>query len=257
MWVPGSSSSGRPTDRLRDRGASSTIGILLMVSVTIVVFGVAVAEVSSLAAITSPTPQAAFQFDFANDGDADELVVTHHSGAEIHGDRLFVVVSDAEPGEANGEYRWDGAGLTGASTVTSGASVELNAASIGNGSSLLLDGATVELVWRSEDGNRSAVVSRWSGPDAGTATPAPANGAPTADFTYDRKGVSHNVDLNATPSTDPDGSITLYEWDIDDDGVYEETGETVKNANVPKGTSVTLRVTDDGGATDTRERTVS
>jgi hypothetical protein len=85
-----------------------------------------------------------------------------------------------------------------------------------------------------------------------TATPVPSNDPPVADFTADRKGKgnSKNVDLDAASSSDSDGSIEKYEWDIGADGSVEHNGETVTNAKVPKGTDVKLTVTDDDGATD-------
>lgn len=64
------------------------------------------------------------------------------------------------------------------------------------------------------------------------------------------------MDLNAASSNDADGSIASYEWDVGDDGTIEPTGETVTNANVPKGTTVRLVVTDDDGATDSITKVV-
>ena len=47
-----------------------------------------------------------------------------------------------------------------------------------------------------------------------------------------------------------------YEWDTDGDGVYESAGEQVRTKLSP-GTTVTLRVVDDDGATDTATQTIS
>jgi PKD repeat protein len=62
------------------------------------------------------------------------------------------------------------------------------------------------------------------------------------------------VTFDASGSTDPDGTIKKYEWDLDGNGSYETTTTTptttktyTANATVP----VHLRVTDSGGATDT------
>jgi hypothetical protein len=87
-------------------------------------------------------------------------------------------------------------------------------------------------------------------------TPAPSNSPPTADFTTNRNGNSDNVDLDATPSSDSDGSIVKYEWDVGADGTIEEDGQTVKT-KVPRGTKVTLIVTDDDGSTDSITKTVN
>jgi len=57
------------------------------------------------------------------------------------------------------------------------------------------------------------------------------------------------VELNADHSTDEDGTIVSYQWDVGADGSVDITGQKV-TATVPKGTAVRLIVTDDQGATD-------
>ena len=57
--------------------------------------------------------------------------------------------------------------------------------------------------------------------------------------------------FNASPSSDPDGTIVKYEWDFNNDGTFEKTGPVVKNTFPdPGGPTFKLRVTDDDGATD-------
>jgi len=61
------------------------------------------------------------------------------------------------------------------------------------------------------------------------------------------------VTLSASASSDPDGNVTTYGWDVDDDGEYETTGVSIDvqspdEAGASK--DVTLRVTDDDGDTD-------
>ncbi len=57
--------------------------------------------------------------------------------------------------------------------------------------------------------------------------------------------------LDASSSTDPDNNIALYEWDFDNDGVYDATGETTWAAFSDDGSyTVSLRVTDDYGESD-------
>ena len=49
------------------------------------------------------------------------------------------------------------------------------------------------------------------------------NRAPTASFTASPTSVptGTNVTLNAAASSDPDGTIAKYEWDLDSNGSYE------------------------------------
>jgi uncharacterized delta-60 repeat protein len=61
------------------------------------------------------------------------------------------------------------------------------------------------------------------------------------------------VSFSGSDSYDPDGGdIQLYEWDWDNDGIYDETGENVDHACTSYGIYlVQLRVTDDESQTDT------
>ena len=72
--------------------------------------------------------------------------------------------------------------------------------------------------------------------------------------------VGQPVALSANGSSDPDGSIALYEWDCNNDGVYEMNTTSVTGGACTFGASgnytVVLRVTDDDGSTDTDSATV-
>ncbi|WP_353633239.1 PKD domain-containing protein (plasmid) [Halobacterium sp. NMX12-1] len=59
------------------------------------------------------------------------------------------------------------------------------------------------------------------------------------------------VAFDATDSADSDGTVERYEWDLDDDGDFEREGATVTASFGDPGTkTVTVRVTDDDGATN-------
>ena len=77
---------------------------------------------------------------------------------------------------------------------------------------------------------------------------------PTADAGSDRTtAVGSSVTLDGSGSSDNVG-ITTYEWDLDDDGDYEESSESPSISYPFQSTGtkeVTLRVTDDAGNTDT------
>lgn len=59
-------------------------------------------------------------------------------------------------------------------------------------------------------------------------------------------------DFDGAASTDEDGSITAYEWDFDDDGTVDATGEAVQYTySSAYQANIGLRVVDDDGASST------
>ncbi len=83
----------------------------------------------------------------------------------------------------------------------------------------------------------------------------PANDPPVADLvpTPETGDAPLDVVWDASGSTDPDGTIVQYDWDMDNDGTFEIIdGGDSQNANYPAGGDYTVgvRVTDDDGATD-------
>ena len=75
----------------------------------------------------------------------------------------------------------------------------------------------------------------------------PTNQAPTANFAYSCNGTT--CDFDGTSSSDPDGSIVMFQWDFGD-GSNAEQGERVSHSYAASGTfSVSLNVTDDDSAT--------
>jgi len=79
------------------------------------------------------------------------------------------------------------------------------------------------------------------------------NSQPSASFTVSPENptVGESFTLDASPSDDPDATIETYEWDVDDDGQYEKTGQTITHTVDSAGDyPIRLRVTDDGGASD-------
>ena len=85
-----------------------------------------------------------------------------------------------------------------------------------------------------------------------------SNSAPSAsfDFSPSTPTTSDRIDFDASGSGD-DGSITSYEWDWTSDGTFDATDRTAQHSYADSGTyTVTLRVTDDDGATTTATRQV-
>jgi PKD repeat protein len=85
---------------------------------------------------------------------------------------------------------------------------------------------------------------------------------PIADFSWNppipKTGTT--ITFNASSSTDADGIIELYEWDWNNDGIYDEsrTSPTATHSWSDDGDyEVTLRVIDDKGANGTKTKTVT
>jgi hypothetical protein len=88
------------------------------------------------------------------------------------------------------------------------------------------------------------------------------NQQPIADFTWTPQNPppGQTITFDASASHDPDGYITLYEWDWNNDGSYDEshsspiaTNSWSQVGNYP----ITLRITDDDNATDTDTKIVT
>jgi hypothetical protein len=84
---------------------------------------------------------------------------------------------------------------------------------------------------------------------------------PHADFTWTpvNPGPNQPINFDASASQDPDGTVSLYEWDWDHDGVYDEEQSSATTThtwatigNYPVG----LRITDNDDLIDTITKTV-
>ena len=89
-----------------------------------------------------------------------------------------------------------------------------------------------------------------------------ANKRPKASFTAPLTAkTGETVNFDASASTDADGTIAKYEWDLDGNGSFEtSTGTTPSTSRTyTSGGSVVvgLRVTDNGGATGSTTRTIT
>ncbi len=102
---------------------------------------------------------------------------------------------------------------------------------------------------------------------AGSAAALPAtplfNLPPVAKMTVSPSTavVGQNVAFNASGSSDPDGTIAKYEWDLDNNGTYEVRSNSVSTAfkafATPGVHTGKLRVTDNRGKTSTTTRSVT
>jgi PKD repeat protein len=88
------------------------------------------------------------------------------------------------------------------------------------------------------------------------------NAPPNADFTWTPQNPSHGqvITFDASASSDPDGVIIWYQWDWNNDGVYEENqpGPTTTHLWTNVGSYlIKLQVTDDDGAIDSTTKTIT
>jgi PKD repeat protein len=97
--------------------------------------------------------------------------------------------------------------------------------------------------------------------DSGSLTCTPHDAPPTAAFNWTPAAPVAGQEVTFTStSSDPDGALTAIDWDLDNDGQYDDAqGATAKRTFAAPGTyQVGLRVTDGQGdsATDARSVTV-
>jgi outer membrane protein assembly factor BamB len=102
--------------------------------------------------------------------------------------------------------------------------------------------------------------SSWS--NGLSVTVSGANQPPVADFTWTpiNPTTGQTITFNAGGSYDPDGYLTLYEWDWNNDGVYEESHSwSTTTHSWPQGGNyqIRLRVTDNSGSKNTAIKTVN
>jgi len=78
----------------------------------------------------------------------------------------------------------------------------------------------------------------------------PVNAPPQASFTVRPTKPRQGREVTfVSTATDPDGSLSKQEWDLNNDGKFERTGAVVSTSKLKAGTrSVKLRVTDQWGA---------
>jgi PKD repeat protein len=194
------------------------------------------------------------------------LAVAGGQNSAGSGDRLNLTIGNQRP-EAVGAYV--------PRNATSGTTVQFNARPSSDP-----DGRIVKYEWAFGDGSRTfgprpqhvyeqsgtynatlTVTDEHGATATTTATVEIANRPPEAAFQYPLTvpQPGEAIMFDASNAVDPDGEIVRYEWDFDS-GTEEVTTElpTVSHAFDEPGTYVvSLRVTDDDGATDVIRKTVT
>ena len=145
------------------RAVSPVIGVILMVAITVILAAVIGTFVLGLGESVQSTPQAKFAFDNQN----DNVTITHEGGDAISAKELSVAASSdfqydngtSLDGTSNASKTFNEMGIDG--EVSAGKSVKIGKA---DGSGFNTD--TVRVVWSDLDTDKSATLSKWSGPDA-------------------------------------------------------------------------------------------
>jgi hypothetical protein len=174
--------------------------------------------------------------DAEDDGYALDVEYTfYNSGSVLYSGPADVVSDTAWAYEREGTYT-----MTATVTDTSGATATAT--------------RTV-VVGSAPDGGAPPEGGDYSGSDSGTSSGGSSSGnlIPYADAGGPYETTAGTpVTLDASASSDDDGTIAAYAWDTTGDGTFDASGSTVEfNESEAGQYPVTLKVTDDGGATDT------
>jgi surface-anchored protein len=157
---------------------------------------------------------------------------------------LTATASDPNPGGAITKYEWDLNGDGTFGTDTGGVS---------STSTTFSTAGTYTLHVRVTNSDGATVIA----PVTVTVNPVgTTDQPPVASLSVPSVAViGQPVTLDASGSTDPDGTVTKYEWDFNGDGIYDQTTTqpTVSHTfSGPAGQpTVGLRVTDNSGSTAT------
>ncbi len=108
--------------------------------------------------------------------------------------------------------------------------------------------------------NQGATDSTTQTVEVLAAPPPPPNRPPVAQFTFSPQTpqVNELVTFDGRTSSDPDGTIVQYRWDLNGDGRIDAQGAVIQARYARAGTyTVTLTVVDNQGATASASRTIS
>ena len=154
-----------------DDAVSPVIGVILMVAITVILAAVIGTFVLGLGdQVQTTAPNTNFAFDYNNDDVA--LEVSHDGGDGIEAEEIYLT-GDVTLNDTDDENSWanaDGTNTTNSGTVRAGDSaLVLHPDNTTVQGHFVFDGdadtAEISVVWRG-DGDRSATLREWSGPDA-------------------------------------------------------------------------------------------
>jgi flagellin-like protein len=148
-----------------DRAVSPVIGVILMVAITVILAAVIGTFVLGLGdQVSQTTPSASFGFDYDRSSN-DTLTISHNGGDTVDANNLNVAISGVNT-SINDQYSWS-SDLGGANgDVTAGSSVTVDGGNVNGNQALDISNGTVSVVWQSSEGDSSATLGRFEGPDA-------------------------------------------------------------------------------------------
>ena len=153
---------------------SPVIGIVLLVGITVVLVGVTAVYLTDVSDETDqPAPRLLVETDyngsFARNG--QYLNLTHESGGKLDTDNIHLDIEDAtvrSGGSTTGPAAYDGNAIQSqvGSEFTASETVSLDRTlfvddsgnALTSSEYVVLDGATVRIVWENEDGSRSEII---------------------------------------------------------------------------------------------------
>jgi flagellin-like protein len=151
-----------------DSAVSPVIGVILMVAITVILAAVIATFVLGLGdSVSNTAPQASFSFNYDTDGSPNQIDITHNGGDTIES-QLLSVSSDENFDDPDGDVSdsgsasWNEFGkFSKGSQIAAG-----NTLTINETSGDTFDEATVRVTYQSEQGDTSATLAEWTGPDA-------------------------------------------------------------------------------------------
>lgn len=130
-----------------DRAVSPVIGVVLMLTATVIIGGVVASFVTGMGSGMESAPQASFNFDY-DEGESN-MTITHEGGESIAVDQLEVKI--------NGTAAEDVSYVPDESSVSTGSEIEVDN---------VYENSTVRLVWTDSTGDKTTPLGKWVGPDA-------------------------------------------------------------------------------------------
>jgi YD repeat-containing protein len=158
----------------------------------------------------------------------------------------FNASASTDPDGTIAKYEWD---LDGNGTF------ETNTGTTATASKVYTSSGTINVGLRVTDSDGVAATT--------TRSLEVINRPPTASFTVSPSPATTNqtVTFNGSASSDPDGPLAKYEWDLDGNGSYETNTGTnpvaTKSYTAKGNVTVGLRVTDSNGATATTSKALT